>query len=42
MPVSALNFLVTALYVIIFGLCWRWAAARLSQKPIGQAMAVIY
>lgn len=40
--VSFVSFLITALYVIIFGLLWRWGAAKLSQKEIGKAMAVIY
>lgn len=40
--VSFISFLVTALYIIVFGLVWRWAASKWSQKPIGQAMAVIY
>lgn len=40
--VSFLSFLVTALYIILFGMMWRWTAAKLSQKPIGQAMAVIF
>jgi hypothetical protein len=40
--ISFISFLITALYIVIFGIVWRWGAARLSQKPVGQAMAVIY
>lgn len=36
------DFLTTAAYIIIFGFLWRMAAAKLSNKPLGQAMAVIY
>lgn len=39
--VSALSFLVTAAYIIIFAALWRWIAARNSQNPVGQAMAAI-
>lgn len=39
---SALNFLIVALMVIIFGTLWRALAARLSESPVGQAMAVTF
>lgn len=38
---SALNVLIIGLSVVIFSFLWRMAAARLSEHPVGQAMAVI-
>lgn len=38
---SALDFLVVAAYVIIFGFVWRTLSARLSDSPIGQGMSTI-
>lgn len=40
--VSALEFVIFALYLIIFGAAWRWVAAKNSENSIGQAMAFIY
>lgn len=40
--ISALNFLVVALYIIIFGIVWRTISTRCSDTPIGKAMSVIY
>lgn len=40
--VSPVEFLAIACYLVIFGFLWRTLAARLADKPIGQAMAYIY
>lgn len=40
--ISPVEFLAVAAYLIIFGFLWRTLAARLADKPIGQAMAYIY
>lgn len=40
--VSALSFLITALYIIIFGILWRLISARYSETSFGKAMSVIY
>lgn len=40
--VGVVEFLVVAAYVIIFTTLWRAAAARLSDHPIGRAMAAVY
>lgn len=37
---SALNVLIIGLSAVIFTFLWRMAAARMSESPIGQAMAV--
>lgn len=37
---SALNVLIIGASVLIFSFLWRMAAARWSESPIGQAMAV--
>lgn len=39
---SVLDFLVTAAYVLIFSFVWRLLAAKLSEKPLGQAMAAVF
>ena len=39
---SALDFLVWVAYLILFGLTWRFLAAKWSDKPLGKAMAAIY
>lgn len=39
---SALNFVIVALMVIIFGTLWRALAARMAEHPVGQAMAVTF
>lgn len=36
------QFLAVSAYVIIFGFFWRTIAGRLSDKPVGQAMAYIF
>jgi len=36
------EFLAVAAYLLIFGFLWRTLSAKLSDKPIGQAMAFIY
>jgi len=37
---SALNVLIIGFSVVIFTFLWRMLAAKLSDSPIGQAMAV--
>ena len=39
---SALDFLVIAAYLIIFGFLWRYVSARYADKPLGQAMSTIF
>lgn len=39
---SALNFVIVACMVIIFGMLWRALAAHYSEGPVGQAMATIF
>lgn len=38
---SALNVIIIGLSVIIFSFMWRMAAAKLADRPVGQAMAAI-
>ena len=38
---STLNVLIIGMSVIIFSFLWRMAAARMSESPVGQAMAAI-
>lgn len=38
---SALNVLIIGVSVIIFSFLWRMLAARMSDSPLGGAMAVI-
>jgi hypothetical protein len=38
---SALNVLIIGASVIIFSFLWRMAAAHMSDRPVGQAMATI-
>lgn len=38
---SALNVVIIGLSVIIFSFLWRMLAARLSEQPVGKAMAMI-
>jgi hypothetical protein len=40
--VSPVEMLAVAAYVIIFGFAWRTTAAKLSDHPVGKAMAYIY
>lgn len=40
--ISALSFLIVALYVIIFGIIWRTVSARFSESNIGKAMSTIF
>ena len=42
MHVGTLGFLATAAQIVIFGFLWRMLAAKLSDRPLGQAMAFIY
>lgn len=37
---SALNVIVIGLMMVIFTFLWRMLAAKLSDSPVGQAMAV--
>lgn len=41
-PLSFVEFLSTAAYVLIFTFFWRLLAARWSDRPIGRAMAAVY
>lgn len=40
--VSAVEFLVTSAYIILFGFLWRWIAAQNAGNKWGQAMAYIF
>lgn len=40
--VSAISFLITALYVIIFGFIWRALSMKWHENAVGKAMAVIF
>lgn len=40
--VSPVEFLAVAAYMVIFGFAWRTLAAKLSDTPVGKAMAFIY
>lgn len=40
--IGAVDFVVVAAYLIIFGFLWRSLAAKWSERPIGKAMAYIY
>lgn len=40
--ISALTFLIIALYVIIFGIVWRVISTRFADTTVGKAMSVIY
>lgn len=40
--IGIVEFFVTGLYVLIFSFLWRALAARLSDKPLGRAMAAVY
>lgn len=37
---SALNVIIIGLSAVIFTFLWRMLAARMSESPVGQAMAV--
>lgn len=39
---SALNFVIVACFIVIFGMLWRALAARTSESSLGQAMATIF
>jgi len=39
--VSALEFLTTAAYVVIFAFFWRLLATKLADRPVGKAMGFI-
>jgi hypothetical protein len=38
---SFLNLLIVGLMMLIFSFFWRMAAAKMSESPVGQAMAVV-
>lgn len=40
--ISALSFLIVALYIVMFGIMWRLISGWCADKPIGKAMAAIY
>lgn len=40
--IGTVEFFTVAAYVIIFGFLWRALSARLSDSPVGKAMAWIY
>jgi hypothetical protein len=40
--VSALSFLIVALYIIVFGIVWRFVSTRYSDTAVGKAMSVIF
>lgn len=40
--VSPVEFVTVGAYVVLFGLAWRTVAAKLADRPVGQAMAFIY
>lgn len=42
LPVSALGFLTTAFYIVLFGFFWRWASIKLHNTSLGKAMGYIY
>lgn len=37
---SALNVIIVGLMMVIFTFLWRMLAAKMSDSPVGQAMAV--
>lgn len=39
---SALNFLIVAAFIVLFGFAWRSLAAKWSENKWGQAMAYVY
>ena len=41
-PLSVLEFLSTACYILIFTYFWRLLAARWADRPIGRGMAAVY
>lgn len=40
--VGLVEFWITAANVLIFSFLWRLLAAKLSDRPIGRAMAAVY
>lgn len=40
--ISLLDFLTTALEIIIFGFFWRFLSIKLADNAVGKAMAFIY
>lgn len=40
--IGAVDFFITAAYVIIFAYIWRSVSAYLADSPVGQAMAFIF
>jgi hypothetical protein len=39
---SAVDFLTTAMYIIIFGFFWRIVSALMHKNSFGQAMAFVF
>lgn len=39
---SAMSFLITAAFIILFGFLWRSLSAQWSDNSVGKAMAFIY
>lgn len=42
LDISAMQFLITACYVIIFGFIWRTLAAHWAESNKGKAMSFIF
>jgi hypothetical protein len=40
--VGIVEFLTVAAYVVIFTFLWRLLCARLSDRPLGRALAAVY
>lgn len=40
--VGALDFMITAAYIIVFAYIWRSASIYLADRKLGQAMAFIF
>ena len=40
--VGVVEFITVACYVVIFSFFWRVLSARLSDRPVGRAMAAVY
>lgn len=40
--ISALSFLVVALYIVVFGVVWRTVSTRYSDTNIGKGMSFIF
>jgi hypothetical protein len=40
--IGAMDFFITAAYIIIFAYIWRAISSYFADRPIGQAMAFIF